>query len=117
MGNVQGLRHALGVIDIGPGAAGALARGRSVGRIQLQGDADHIIALALEQRGGDGGIDAATHGGNDAAPGLEDSGSHDRSYRTGRLPSQELRLLTARTQVIQHGKLVQPGGDLQGRRG
>ena len=34
-------------------------------RIKLQRDADHVIALALEQRGGDGGIHAARHGGDD----------------------------------------------------
>ena len=72
MGNAEALGHALGVIDVGAGAAGALARRRLVFGIKLQGDAHHVIALALEQRRGDGGIHAAGHGGDDTASGLEE---------------------------------------------
>ena len=38
----------------------------TVSGIELQRDADHVIALALEQRRGDGGIHAARHGDDDA---------------------------------------------------
>ena len=51
--------YPLGVIDVGPGAAGAFARRRLVFGIKLQGDAHHVIALLLEQSGGDRGVDAA----------------------------------------------------------
>ena len=46
--------------------------GRAVQRravvVELQSDTDHFIALRLEQRGRDGGIDAARHGDNDPDP-------------------------------------------------
>ena len=66
MRNADGLGHALGVVDILPGAAGAFLLLHRVG-IKLQRDAHHVIALALEQRRGDGGIHAARHGGDDPA--------------------------------------------------
>ena len=66
MGNADALRHALGVINVRARATGALARRRLVFRIKLQGDAHHVETLALEQRGGDGGVDATAHRGNDS---------------------------------------------------
>jgi len=34
--------------------------------VELQGDADDVIALALEQRGGHRAVDAAGHGDDDS---------------------------------------------------
>ena len=53
------------VVDVLAGAAGALAMGGGAVVVKLQGDADHVIALGLEQRGGHRGIDAAGHGDDD----------------------------------------------------
>ena len=66
MRNADGFGDAFGVVDILPGTAGAFFLLHRV-RIELQGDADHVIALTLEQRGGDGGIHAARHGGDNTA--------------------------------------------------
>ena len=53
MGNADALRHRARVVDVLPGATGAGAmRGRAV-VVELQGDADDIVALRLEQRRGD----------------------------------------------------------------
>jgi hypothetical protein len=61
MRNADPLGHAAGVVDVLPRAAGALAVGRRAVVVKLQRDADHVIALVLQQRGRDGGIDAAGH--------------------------------------------------------
>ena len=54
-----------GVVDVLAGAAGALAMGRRAMVVELQRDADHVVALRLEQRRGHRGIDAAGHGDDD----------------------------------------------------
>ncbi len=66
VGNADALRHRAGVVDVLPGAAGALAVGRLAMVVELQGDADDVVALGLEQRRGDRGIDAARHGDHHA---------------------------------------------------
>ena len=53
------------VMDVAPGAAGALAVGGGAVVVKLQGHADDVVALRLEQRGRDRGIDAAGHGDDD----------------------------------------------------
>ena len=54
------------VMDVAPGAAGALAvRGRAM-VVELQRHADDVVALGLEQRGRDRGVDAARHRDDDA---------------------------------------------------
>ena len=54
MGNVDPLGHPAGVVNILPGAAGALAVGRGAMVVELEGDADDVIAFA-GQKGGDHG--------------------------------------------------------------
>jgi hypothetical protein len=66
MRDADALGDAARVVDILASAAGALAVGRRAMIVELQGDADHVIALGLEQRGGDRGVDAARHGNDDA---------------------------------------------------
>ena len=56
-----------GVVDVLAGAAGALAVRRRAVIVKLQGDADDVVALALQQPGHDRGIDAAGHGDDDAS--------------------------------------------------
>ena len=65
MGDAQTRRHALGVLNVLPGAARAFA-GRRSGRIKLQGDADGFMPGARDQRGGNRRVDAARHSYNDA---------------------------------------------------
>ena len=48
MRNADALGDAAGVIDVLPGAAGALAMAGGAVVVKLQRDADHVIALGLE---------------------------------------------------------------------
>ena len=59
------LGDAAGVVDVLAGAAGAFAVGGGAVVVKLQGDADHVIALGLEQGSGHRTIDAAGHGDDD----------------------------------------------------
>ena len=66
VGNADALRHRARVVDVLAGAAGALAMGGSAVVVELERDADHVVALGLEQRRGDRGIHASRHGDDDA---------------------------------------------------
>ena len=63
MRNADGFGHALGVVDVLARAAGAFLLLHRVG-IKLQGHAHHVMAFALQKRGGERGIHAARHGGD-----------------------------------------------------
>ena len=65
MRNADALGDVAGVVDVLPGAAGALAMGRGAMIVELQRDADDVVALGLQQRSRDRGIDAAGHGDDD----------------------------------------------------
>ena len=69
MRDAQRSGHAARVIDVLAGAAGAFAVDGGAVVVKLQGHADHVIALGLEQRGGHRGIDAAGHGDDDTGVG------------------------------------------------
>ena len=56
MGNAEPFGDLAGVVDVLAGAAGALAMRRRAMVVELQGDADDVVALAAEQRGDDRGI-------------------------------------------------------------
>ena len=64
--NAERLGDAARVVDVLAGAAGALAVRRRAMVVELQRDADDVVALGLEQRRDDRGIDAAGHGDDDA---------------------------------------------------
>ena len=66
MGDAETGGHVAGVVNVAPGTAGTLAMGGRAMIVELQRDAEHVIALALQQRGHDGGIDAARHGDDNA---------------------------------------------------
>ena len=66
MRNADALGDRARVVDVLAGAAGALAVGRGAMVVELQRHADDVVALGLEQRRGDRGIDAARHGDDDA---------------------------------------------------
>ena len=66
MRNADALGHGAGVMDVAAGAAGALAVGCSAVIVELQRDADDVVAGIGQKRGGDRGIDAARHGDDDA---------------------------------------------------
>ena len=68
VGDGDGLGGGAGVQDILAGAAGALLLHRRAVVVELQGDAHHVVAGALEQGGGDGGIHAARHGRHHPRP-------------------------------------------------
>ena len=53
------------VVNVLAGAASAFPARRRAMIVELQGDADDVVALALQQRGHDGTIDAAGHGDDD----------------------------------------------------
>ena len=61
MRNAEPIRDVPGIMDVLAGTAGALAVGGRAMIVELQGDADDIIALGLEQRRGRRRIDAAGH--------------------------------------------------------
>ena len=65
MRNADALGDRPRVVDITPGAAGAFAMRGGAVVVKLQGHADHIVALGLEQRSRHRRIDAARHGDND----------------------------------------------------
>ena len=65
MGNAELGRDVAGVVDVLAGAAGALAVGRGAMVVELQRDADDVIAFRLQQRSRRRGIDAARHGNDD----------------------------------------------------
>ena len=50
MRNADPLGDVAGVVNVLPGAAGALAMGGGAMVVKLQGDADDVIALGLQQR-------------------------------------------------------------------
>src|SRR5262249_26479581 len=66
VGNADPLRPRAGVIDVLAGAARALAVGRGAVVVELQRDADYVVALGLEQRRRDRRIDATRHGDDHA---------------------------------------------------
>src|SRR3979411_602049 len=53
------------VVDVLPGAAGALAMGGGTMIVKLQRDTDDVVALRFQQRSRRRGIDAAGHGDHD----------------------------------------------------
>ena len=53
------------VVDVLAGAAGALAMGGRAMIVELQRDADDVVAFRLQQRSRHRGIDAAGHGDDD----------------------------------------------------
>jgi hypothetical protein len=59
MRDAERLADAAGIVDILAGAAraGAVHGGAMI--VELQGDAEHVIALALQNAGHDGTVDAA----------------------------------------------------------
>ena len=58
MRNADALGHLPRVMDILSGAAGALAMGRRTMIVKLQGHADDVVAICLQQGRHDRGIDA-----------------------------------------------------------
>ena len=65
MRDAKPLGHVAGIVDVLPGAAGALAMGGRTMIVKLQRDADDVITLGLQQRSRDRGIDPAGHGDDD----------------------------------------------------
>ena len=66
MRDIERRRHAARIVDILPGAAGALAVRRLAMIVKLEGDAHDVIALAGQQAGNDRTIDATRHRDDDA---------------------------------------------------
>ena len=64
MRDAEALGHAARIVDVLAGAAGALLPG-GTGIVELQRDADDVIALALQKRSRHRRIHAARHGGDD----------------------------------------------------
>ena len=53
MRDVERVGDAAGIVDVLPGAAGALARGRGAMVVELQRGADDVVALLAQQAGDD----------------------------------------------------------------
>ena len=66
MGNAEPGRDVPRVVDILPGATGALAMRRFAVVVELHRHADDVVALGGEHGRGDGRIDAARHRHDDA---------------------------------------------------
>ena len=66
MRDAEPRRHRAGVLNVLAGAAGALAMRRLAMVVELQGDADDVVTLLLQQGGDDARVDAARHGDDDA---------------------------------------------------
>jgi hypothetical protein len=62
MRNAQAFRHAAGVLNVLAGTAGALAANRLAVVVELERNADHVVALALQQGCDHGGVDPSGHG-------------------------------------------------------
>ena len=69
MGNPQGFRHPAGILNVLPGATRALARRRLAMIVELQRDADDVVAFRPQQGRDDRGIDPAGHGHHHAGIG------------------------------------------------
>ena len=65
MRNADPLGDRAGVVDVLPGAAGALAMGGGAVVVELQRDADDVVAFGLQQRRRHRRIDAAGHRDDD----------------------------------------------------
>ena len=65
MRNADPLGDIARIVDVLPGAAGALAMGGRAVIIELQRDADDVVAFRLQQRSRRRRIDAALHGDHD----------------------------------------------------
>jgi hypothetical protein len=59
--------HPARIVNVLSGTTGSPAPHGLAMVVKLQGDADHIITLLLEQGGSHGRVDASGHGDNDAA--------------------------------------------------
>src|SRR6202453_1619925 len=66
MRDADPLSNVARVVDVLPGATGALAMGGRAMIVKLQRDADDIVSLGLQQRGRRRRIDAARHGDDDS---------------------------------------------------
>ena len=66
MGDADPVGHLARIVDVLAGAARALAADGHAVVVELEGDPDHVVALLTQQGGGDGGVDTAGHGDNDA---------------------------------------------------
>jgi hypothetical protein len=66
MRHAELLGNAARILNVLSGATGALLPDRGTMIVQLQGDADHLVARAHHQCGSDRRVDAARHGNNNA---------------------------------------------------
>ncbi len=101
--NADALGDRAGVVDVLAGAAGALAVGGGAVVVELQRDADDVIALGLQQRGRDRGIDAARHGDDHAGvlrPTFEIEAVEHHGPRLCRAPSYRQARLARRALII-----------------
>ena len=100
MGDLERLRHAAGVLDVLPGAARPLPADRLAMVVELERDADHVIAFGLEQGRDHRGIDPSRHGDDYArrarASGEVKAVQHCGLRRCHWLSGSNLRLTPAR---------------------
>ena len=66
MRDAQPIGHAARVMDVLPGAAGALAAGRRAMIVELQRDADDLVPGRMQQPGDRAAVHAARHRDEDA---------------------------------------------------
>ena len=66
MGNAETRGDVPRIVDVLPGAAGALAVSRFAVVVELHGDADDVVAFGRQQRRRDRRIDASRHRNDDA---------------------------------------------------
>ena len=66
VGNADPVGYLPRIVDVLAGAARSLAAHRHAMVVKLEGDPDHVVTLLPQKGGGDGGVDTAGHGDDDA---------------------------------------------------
>ena len=72
MRHTQDMAHGAGILNVVDGAAAPVVFGQVglVNVVQLHRDADDLVALPVQQKGGHRGIHAAAHGDDDTVGGV-----------------------------------------------
>ena len=94
MRDAQPVADLAGVVDILPGAARALLLQGHAVIVELQRDADHLIALLMQQRRGDGAVHPARHGDDHAGilrPLIDPERIHGLEYNLFRVPGHRIQ--------------------------
>src|SRR5690606_21063398 len=85
VGDAEGLCNLARIMDVLAGATASLAPRRLAVVVELQRDADDLVARSLHQRRRDRGINASGHGDDDAHAGAAAAGEARAAWCVGEL--------------------------------